>query len=113
MRTIAAITPFDIAAARIEIERRNALRVENHLPRLSISKELRRLHDAHIEREFEAFLDSHRALYQRILHRVIHRRARAYGNPNWRPHSFRGMELENGIREMFWQRFIRHTPTST
>ena len=104
-RTAPAATPFDTDAARLDIERRNTLRVENHLPRLNVEAELRRLKEIYIETEFQHYIDAHQRLYSRCLQKAIHKRARAYGNPTWRPHSFQAIEFENAVRALFWRRF--------
>jgi hypothetical protein len=50
--------PFDRDAARQDIERRNQLRAESHLPVLDIDSELKRLAQVHNGSEFEQFIDS-------------------------------------------------------
>ena len=87
--------PFDRDAARQDIERRNRLRPESHLPVLDIDSELKRLAQVHNESEFKQFIDSS-ALYHRAMRRGRYR----YTKRNHRTFHFitDGMELQNCIR---------------
>jgi hypothetical protein len=87
--------PFDRDAARQDIERRNQLRPESHLPVLDIDSELKRLAQVHNESEFEQFIDSS-ALYHRAMRRGRYR----YTKRNHGTFHFitDGMELQNCIR---------------
>ncbi len=98
--------PFNRTQALTEIEQRNRLRKSASLPLLDIEAELARLEQVDRATAFEAFLESNRKLYSRTLRKATSRRGRAYGNLNWRPHSFQGWEFENHVRRLFWRRFL-------
>jgi hypothetical protein len=59
---------FDIAQASKEIEQRNRLRAEVHLPPLVIEAELARIKRAAQETEFELFFLDHR---ERVMKEVL------------------------------------------
>jgi hypothetical protein len=78
---------FDIAKARVEIEGRNRLRTEVHLPPLSMAHELRKLYNAEHEAEFEAFFRMS-PLRKRVEARLLARHRRLRRDPKWRPTGF-------------------------
>jgi hypothetical protein len=57
---------FDPTQAAKEIERRNQLRAENHLPLINVEAELKRMQQVERETVFERFVDSSE-LYRRTM----------------------------------------------
>src|SRR5260370_28504756 len=100
------MTSFDPLMALTEIQERNRFRKSASLPLLDIEAELARVEQVERAMAFETFLKSNRALWDRAMRRAISRRGEAYGNLNWRPHSFQGWEFENHVRRLFWRRFL-------
>jgi hypothetical protein len=77
-----------MARRLLEIEQRNEIRGSAQLPLLSIPKELRRMKQQEVSKEFEQFNAARsKAVWQDVLKR--HRNAE--GNPNWKPNSLEGM----------------------
>jgi len=102
------VAVFDITAAKLEIDARNALRDESGLPALSMATELRRMYNAHRHREWNAYLQSNDHLFHRALRMGANRYRRACGSPaSWRPNFITGMMLQNRVIVMFRKRYER------
>jgi hypothetical protein len=90
----------------LEIEQRNLLRAEANLPLLSIPKELRRMKQQEVSKEFERFAaDRTKSVWEEVLKP----RRDASGNPNWRPNNLEGMCLQNRVRNILWEQFLPGT----
>ena len=78
---------LDITTARQEIDERNRVRADAHLPLLSPAKELRRLYEADREKQFEDFFRAS-PIRRRVEERLLARIRRLRGDPQWRPTGF-------------------------
>jgi hypothetical protein len=78
---------LNLTTARQEIDERNRIRIDAHLPPLSPAKELRRLYEANRERQFEDFLRTS-PLRRMVEERLLARISRLRGDPLWRPTGF-------------------------
>jgi hypothetical protein len=97
---------FDITAATLDIAARNTLRQESDLPSLSMAVELRRLYNAHRQREWNAYLQTNDHLFHRALRMVASRYRRDCGcAATWRPNFVTGMMLQNRVLVMFRKRY--------
>ena|SRR5205807_2286323 len=76
---------LDITTARQEIDERNRVRADAHLPLLSPAKELRRLYEG--ERRFEEFCRTS-PIRRQVEERLLARIRRLRGDPQWRPTGF-------------------------
>ena len=96
---------FGAATARrlLEIERRNELRRESQLPQLSIARELRRMKEQQVSKEFERFETAHR---DAVWEEILEARREAEGNPNWRVrNSFEGIRYQSEVYKTLRQQF--------
>jgi hypothetical protein len=75
---------FHITEVRAEIDRRNRLRAEVHLPSLSMAHELRRIYNAERQADFEAFINTS-PLRKRVEAKLLARIRRQRHEPEWRP----------------------------
>jgi len=97
---------FDLQTEKARVLDRNRLRQNSGLPGLDMGVELRRASNAHRQRQWEAFLDQHRALYCRVIRRAVHRYRVRNGLPeNWHPTFIQGMGLQTQMRRLFATRF--------
>src|SRR5438093_9414801 len=104
------MSPFDVTAARAEIQVRNELRREMHMPLVDEDAELAKTAKVHLQREFDAefgrYLEQHRALYRRAMRRGLDRLRREFDAPvGWTPKSWEGMSVQSCIRQAFRRRF--------
>ncbi len=72
---------LDIDRAKLEIAARNRLRHESGLPALSMAVELRKLYQAHRQREWDEYLQSNAQLFSRTLRMAVHRYRRRNEHP--------------------------------
>jgi predicted transcriptional regulator len=94
----------NIKARLMELERTNQFRRSVGLPQISLEQELRTIRNIlALEREqnFETYLEQHRALYNRVIRRELHRAGTM--QPGW----IYGWSILLRIRRMFWKRFKR------
>jgi hypothetical protein len=101
---------INLQARLRDIEQRAAFRAANGLPALDRAAEYRRLRALlamERERDFEAYLDAHRELHDRVLRRVLHRAGTV--QPGW----IYGWSLLLQVRGLFWKRFKLHSPRRT
>jgi hypothetical protein len=83
--------------------------MEANLPLLSIAKELRRMKQREVSKEFERFAAVHgRAAWEEVLKR----RRDAEGNPSWSPNSLEGMCYESQVRKIIWEQFSLARPSA-
>src|SRR5262249_35735327 len=97
---------FDIAAAKAQMLDRNRIRAESGLPLLSMASELRRAFNTHRQRQWQAFLEQHRELYDRVLRRIVNRyRVGANLPASWHPGFALAVGLQHRARRTFARRF--------
>jgi hypothetical protein len=75
---------FDITKATEEIERRNQLRAEVHLPSISVAHELRKLYTVERKAEFEAFFNTS-PLRPLVEAKLLARIRRQRHESEWKP----------------------------
>ena len=75
---------LNLTTARQEIDERNQIRIDAHLPPLSPAKELRRLYEADRERQFEEFMKTS-PIRRQVEERLLARLRRLRGDPQWKP----------------------------
>jgi hypothetical protein len=80
------IENFKVDAPR-EIEEQNRIRLEAHLPLLSVDAELRRLYEVEREREFDMFFQTS-PVRKRVEQKLLDRIRRLWGFPQWKPAGF-------------------------
>lgn len=97
---------IDRDAIRLEIEERNALRREAHLPLLNPERELERLLDVAEEQAFDAWLAAS-PLYQRAMRMG----ASHIERHDHRPRFMFGMALGSRVRCGMWKRWERRGET--
>src|SRR5262245_2113835 len=100
------MTPFNETAALVDINARNALRVECGLvwALLDETSELEKYRDAHVLVDFEQFIRQHQPLTNRYW------QAKEWALRNQgttRIGMLLGMRLENRLRRMLWRRYKR------
>jgi hypothetical protein len=78
---------FDPKAATRDIERRNRLRVEAHLPTLPVTEELVRMERVHRQQEIDDFVYGS-PLRAVVQERLLNRHRVRRGDLNWRPTGF-------------------------
>ena len=85
-----------------EIARRNELRRESNLPLLSVPKELRRMKEQELSKEFGRFEIAHgKAVWAEVL-----KSRREVEGSNWRPTNWmEGMAYQNQVRKILWEQF--------
>ncbi len=74
---------FDKIKARQEIEQRNRLRAEAHLPLVSVAEELVRYEKTAAQKEYRDFLSS--PLRERVSQKFLDAVRRKRNDPEWRP----------------------------
>jgi hypothetical protein len=75
---------FDARKARAQIEARNQLRSEVHLPQVAMAQELRKLYTAEHKAAFNTFFNIS-PLRQRVEARLLARIRRQRREPEWKP----------------------------
>jgi hypothetical protein len=78
---------FDREAANRDIEARNRLRAESHLPTLSVTEELARMEQVHRQREIDDFVYGS-PLRAVVQERLLQRHRVRRGDANWTPQGF-------------------------
>ena len=78
---------FDHVAATRDIERRNHLRAEAHLPTLPVEDELQRMEKVHRQREIDDFVYGS-PLRAVVQERLLHRHRVRRGELDWTPQGF-------------------------
>jgi hypothetical protein len=78
---------FDHVAATRDIERRNRLRVEAHLPTLPVEDELLRIERVHRQQEVDDFVYGS-PLRAFVQERLLQRHRVRRGDANWTPQGF-------------------------
>ena len=95
--------PFDLTAATREIDHRNQLRRDVGLPLLDRDLELEKLWELHRERDFQDYIEQHRALYNRALRRAASNYQRRTG---MLPRGVvSGFAVGAGVMRMFRRRY--------